>query len=195
MFAWSLIFEGFIRPSAFPFFPLHFFSVDSLSSVWLTCCKFIMAGNISVTNLGLADARIDEAEVVNPKQEQTTPVSQEVPPSVLHGNGTIYLDSSITFENYAYWAKRSREVEKSFSTADAGFASLGNVLLGKKTAPAPSQSQEVPVITDAAEKNSDLPPTDETNTADATDSWGITESEWSMPSELYELHPGARSFI
>ncbi|OGE55687.1 hypothetical protein PENARI_c004G01482 [Penicillium arizonense] len=105
-----------------------------------------MAGNISITNLGLADARIDEAEVITPKQEQTTSVSHEVPPSVLHGNGTIYLDSSITFENHAYWAKRSRE--------------------------------EVPAMTDATEKKSDLPPTGETNTADATDSWGITESEW-----------------
>jgi amino acid permease len=52
------------------------------------------------------------------------------------------------------------------------------MLLGKKIAPAPTQSQEVPAMTDATEKKSDLPPTGETNTADATDSWGITESEW-----------------
>ncbi|KAJ5770331.1 uncharacterized protein N7511_002382 [Penicillium nucicola] len=138
-----------------------------------------MADNISVSNQGLTDAPTDEPQVVNPKQDQPSLIANEIPPSVLHGSGSIYLDSSITFENYAYWAKRSREIEKSMPTTSAGVASLKNLLTGKKTAPAPAQSsQEVPVTTETTEKKSDLPPPEETKTAHATENWGITESEW-----------------
>jgi hypothetical protein len=155
-----------------------FLSESHPAHLALITASLIMTGNISVTSLGLADARINEAEVVSPKQEQTAPVSEEVSPPVSYGTESIYLDTRITFENYAYWANRSREVEKSLSAVDAGYSGLGSLLLGNKAATIPSRSQKVLVMTDNAKKKSDLPATDETTTTNASDGCGITESEW-----------------
>ena len=140
-----------------------------------------MAENITVSNEGLAETRMAEGETVE-KQEQDVSV-HNLPPPVVKGSGSIYLDSSITFENYVYWAKRSREIEKTISTADAGFAHLGKIILRKKISEASAstqaqiQEQDAPVTAESNEKNPTTP-AHETNNDITRDGWGITETEW-----------------
>ncbi|OQE44628.1 hypothetical protein PENCOP_c002G07913 [Penicillium coprophilum] len=110
-----------------------------------------------------ADAHPD-GEKVDTK-EGTVSVSQ---PSALDGKQSIYSDSTITFENYAYWAKRSREVEKNISTDDAGFAYWRKRLFRKSEAPVQNSS----AVAESSAKH-----TSTTNDSTA-DGWGITETEW-----------------
>ncbi|CAI7632362.1 unnamed protein product [Penicillium glandicola] len=133
-----------------------------------------MAGNISAANLGaMADAHLDEGEKIDTK-ERVVPVSREPAPAYTDdGNYSIYLDSKITFENYAYWAKRSREVEKNIPTDDAGFAYLTKKFFGKKSDAPVVQGQDAPVMAGPSVKS-----TGETNGQNPTDDWGITETEW-----------------
>ncbi|KAJ5098129.1 hypothetical protein N7532_005130 [Penicillium argentinense] len=151
-----------------------------------------MAGNISAANIGgVADARLGvEADVIGTKDEHPESMSHEISPPILHGPGSIYLDTSITFENYVYWANRSREVEKNIRTDNAGFAQLGRTVIGKKekTLPTSTPTPSVPTESNAAqppdEKTTDekkAPPgySDPTANSDtASDNWGVSESEW-----------------
>ncbi|KAJ5178371.1 Amino acid transporter transmembrane [Penicillium coprophilum] len=100
-------------------------------------------------------------------KEGTVFVSQ--PTSALDGRQSMYSDSTITFENYAYWAKRSREVEKNISTDDAGFAHWRKRLFSKPDAPVQRSS----AVAESSAKQ-----TSNTNSDSTADSWGITETEW-----------------
>lgn len=159
-----------------------------------------MAGNISVANIGgIADPRLrPEADIIATTEERPEPDLQDGPPSyegsnehdipapILHGPGSIYLDSSITFENYHYWANRSREIEKRIPTDNAGFSQLGKLMIGKKiqrTPPASPQSTSQP---DTSKTTTEKTPCEEPSSEsgstgksdNATDNWGITETEW-----------------
>ncbi|KAJ5812900.1 Amino acid transporter transmembrane [Penicillium robsamsonii] len=125
-----------------------------------------MADNISGVKVG-ANA-LDEGEKTD-KKEGTVPVSHE-PPSSFDGKRSMYLDSSIAFENYVYWAKRSREVEKHISTDDAGLAYWRKRLFRQKSdATVPNTS----ATTEPNDKHNI-----KTNGDSTGDGWGITETEW-----------------
>lgn len=160
-----------------------------------------MAGIISAANLGgVADPRVGhEADIIGTEEEHpTSKVNGDIPPNydgfnehhnipapILAGKDSIYLDPSITFENYVFWANRSREYEKTIRTDDKGFAAWFNALKNKKKNPIESQDASLP---DPSEKTNDketpdekkieTDPTDVTMKTDATDNYGITETEW-----------------
>ncbi|KAJ5356758.1 Amino acid transporter transmembrane [Penicillium concentricum] len=127
-----------------------------------------MADKISGADIG-ADAHLDEGEKMDTK-EGTVSVAHEPPAAFIDGNRSMYLDSSITFENYVYWAKRSREVEKHISTDDAGFAYWKKRLFSKRS---DVTVQNTSTITEPNDKH-----TIKTNGDGTGDGWGITETEW-----------------
>jgi hypothetical protein len=146
-----------------------------------------MASTVSAANLGgVADPRLgDEADVIGTTKEHRGGISGEIPPPDPHGHNTIYLDSSITFENYHYWANRSREFEKHIRTDNAGLAQLGNLLLGKKIPNEPPKldSSEIsPGHAGVLETNEKRATSNEdgnsTNGSNGGWSHGVTESEW-----------------
>ena len=63
-----------------------------------------MAGVVSGANLGaVADPRLgDEVDYIGTTDEGRGGISHEIGAPDTHGHNTIYLDSSITFENYHY---------------------------------------------------------------------------------------------
>jgi hypothetical protein len=63
-----------------------------------------MAGVTSGANLGgVADSRLgDEVDYIGTTDEHRGGISHEIGAPDPHGHNTIYLDSSITFENYHY---------------------------------------------------------------------------------------------
>lgn len=156
-----------------------------------------MAGNISAANVGgIADPRLGpEADTIGTAEEHPEsslhgsdpPVYEgskehDIPAPVLHGPGSIYLDSSITFESYHYWANRSREIEKNIPTDNVGLSQVGKLMIGKKPQGTPPQSS-APNTSNANGKaaGEKARPGSSSSTAksdDATDNWGVTESEW-----------------
>jgi hypothetical protein len=89
---------------------------------------------VSAANLGgVADSRLGgEADAIGTTEEHRGGISDEIAAPDTHGHNTIYLDSSIMFENYHYWANRSREFEKHIRTDNAGLAQVSNMILGRK---------------------------------------------------------------
>lgn len=137
-----------------------------------------MAGNIFGANAGAAtDAHLHEKEKMD-TNDPAVSISREPPSEISDGNRSIYLDSSITFENYVYWAKRSREIEKHISTDDVGFAHLSNKLFRKKKSDALVIMQGEIEEQDASVMKESSKPTNTMNGASTSDNWGITETEW-----------------
>jgi hypothetical protein len=141
-----------------------------------------MAGIVSAANFG-EDPRlsINEADAIG-----TTHHGDILPPDT-HGHNTIYLDNSITFENYHYWAKRSREFEKHIRTDNQGLAQIFNLIIGKKIAPEEPKihNSELNVPSNTLQEK-ELK-SSETNGGENGDSangsngaWahGVTEAEW-----------------
>ncbi|PWY81746.1 hypothetical protein BO94DRAFT_536947 [Aspergillus sclerotioniger CBS 115572] len=163
-----------------------------------------MAGVISAANLGgVADPRLgDEADIIGTEDEHHVTIERPsghalhtIPAPVMHGKDSIYLDSKITFENYLFWAERSRNVEKHIRTDDKGLQQLGNVLIGRKIKPEPpqpvletektsekdvSEKQPAPQDEQTSEKagsEKQSPPAYEA-TEGKVDKYGISETEW-----------------
>ncbi|KAI6910556.1 oligopeptide transporter protein [Hortaea werneckii] len=114
----------------------------------------------------------------------------------------MYSDSSITFEEYSWWAERSREYEKELSTEGAGIQGILNMLIGKKTKKETEGIQGVPPVSgglvqprpeaekikEAGGKSDDhsdrVVPTEKDADSDKAspqpnvDRYGITEDEW-----------------
>lgn len=176
--------------------PTWFFSARP-GIVLLYLAALIMAGNISAANVrGIADPRLGpEADVIGTAGEHPepgfhcslstiyeNPEGHDLPAPVLHGPGSIYLDRGITFENYHYWANRSREAEKNIPTDNTGFSQVGRLMIGKKpqgTQP-PSSLSKVR-ITDEKTAGTKARPDSSRSTdksEDAADNWEVTESEW-----------------
>ena len=140
---------------------------------------------------GVADPRLgDEADAIGTSHDV---VPGDVAPPDPHGHNTIYLDSSITFENYHYWANRSRAFEKHISTNDKGLQQIWNMVLGKKNpnqpyisdlevkAPAGERTNnEAPVPADVDEKNISNDGVNGGSIEKSKWSHGVSESEWEM---------------
>lgn len=148
-----------------------------------------MAGIVSAANLGgVADVRLgDEADAIGTTNEHRGSISGDIAPPDPHGHNTIYLDNSITFENYHYWANRSRAFEKHIRTDNAGLAQFANLLLGRKI------PNEEPKLDNAANGSGGTPPENvmeddekkdlsnvDTRANNTNGGWshGVTESEW-----------------
>ncbi|RAL13124.1 uncharacterized protein BO97DRAFT_450505 [Aspergillus homomorphus CBS 101889] len=154
-----------------------------------------MAGLISAANLGaIADPRLgNEADLIGTEAEHGVIIDTNnhhdkhdhrslhtIAAPVMHGKGSIYLDTTISFENYLFWARRSREVEKHIRTDDKGLQQLGNVILGRRgsnTAPPPqivdsggSNGEKV------SEKGSQGGKSDQGS--GSIDKYGLLETEW-----------------
>lgn len=141
-----------------------------------------MAGILSAANLGgVADPRLgNEADALGTTKEHRGSISADVSPPDAHGHNNIYLDDSITFEDYHYWAKRSREVEKHIRTDNAGLQQIGNLLIGRKVKDSPpvfdnSNSDKGSGDNVSNEKKNDYG-TPANN--GAVDNYGISETEW-----------------
>ena len=152
-----------------------------------------MAGLVSAANLGgIADARLgDEADAIGTNYEHRGSISHDIPPPDLHGHKTIYLDSSVTFEDYHYWANRSREFEKHIRTDNVGLRQIGNLLIGKKiknSEPALDFTQEKSPGNGSSDNGSDENkevnvPEKAVNAKDVRGDagggkYGVTEAEW-----------------
>ncbi|KAJ5811580.1 hypothetical protein N7474_007881 [Penicillium riverlandense] len=142
-----------------------------------------MAGNISAANLGgVADARLgEEADIIGTSKEYVPEDRlHQIPPPVLDGHQSIYVDSSIMFEEYRFWAQRSREVEKHIRTDNAGFAQLGKLMLGQKPNPEIDTVAQDPAPTESEKKSNPTPANAPagSDTDVETDGHGVTESEW-----------------
>jgi len=150
-----------------------------------------MAGVTSGVNLG--DARLgDEVDVIGTTDDYRGGISHEIAPPDPHGHNTIYLDSSITFENYHYWANRSRAFEKHIRTDNAGLQQIGNMLIGRKVKPVEASNDNSEKVfgntssEGAMENNEKRAVSNVDNSGDSTtgskDGWahGVTESDWEM---------------
>ena len=163
---------------------------ECLSSLSFSCppAKCTMATTVSAASLdGVADPRLgDEADAIGTIDEHRGGVSDEIAAPDPHGHNTIYLDNSITFENYHYWANRSRAFEKHIRTDNAGLAQIGNMLIGRKIQheqPIVDGPQSAPAAA-MAEKASNHDQGNESANEKAGGngvaewSHGITEAEW-----------------
>lgn len=108
----------------------------------------------------------------------------DVAPPDAHGHNTMYLDPSITFEAYHFWANRSREVEKYIST-DAGLKQLSKILVGKKVEKDPLPMMDTKqeglsekVAGDAVGTSGVLPESPSSEGHEDPPQFGVHESEW-----------------
>lgn len=95
------------------------------------------------------------------------------------GHNTIYLDSSITFEAYDFYAARAREAEKHFTT-ESVVKQVSKVLVGKKVAKEQQPVDEYPTGTSEKDPKHELasPPSNGSDTAPGEDRFGVNETEW-----------------
>lgn len=78
----------------------------------------------------VADPRLgDQPDFIGTSRD--TPSHQVAAPDT-HGHHNVWVDPNITFEQYVFWAERSREYEKHLTTGDAGLQGGLKVLMGKK---------------------------------------------------------------
>ena len=124
---------------------------------------------------GVADARLgNEADNIG-KGRQGSVAADIFEGTVTHRrHSVIYGDKSIQFEDYRYWADRSREYEKTLDTKGVGLAGTARMLIGK------GQHNEKPVqeIASTPETAGEKTEGESGNTPNAESRYGITESEW-----------------
>jgi hypothetical protein len=90
-----------------------------------------------------------------------------------HGHNTIYLDTSVTFEAYHFWAERAREEEKHFETV--GATTQIKEVFSRAEKKKKQQQQAIDAApTNAVEKSTSSPNAD--NESDSR--FGVTTSEW-----------------
>lgn len=121
-----------------------------------------MAGAIPAAGMASVDPRMGEdADIIGTSKEYDTQ-----PPEYADARkgSIVYTDKSVTFEEYHYWANRTRDYEKTLSTKDAGIGSWFSVLIGKKPPP-PAET--------AAEKTNEHDPTQS-----PVSQYGITDLEY-----------------
>lgn len=140
---------------------------------------FAQAANIG----GVEDVRIDKDNKLSEQiGTSSDPIIEKLGPADTHGHNTIYLDSSIPFEGYHWWAARSRAIEK-YIPANGGYSQILNIMLGKKPKEIdPSEGVPPSVRPSASEKQPGGVAGKFHNDVNAytgkVDRWGIEESEW-----------------
>jgi hypothetical protein len=159
------------------YFFSHFSSLFSLFSLFFqhTGVYVPVMENIAPSNEPFGEPHPTEGEF---GEKQNQDVSVDIPRPIVEGKDSIFLDSTITFENYVYWAKRSREVEKAIPTTGTGFMNLGKRMFGKRTSGVFEPAEPISPVVAAVNDKSVAAPAQETNTDGIQDGWGITEKEW-----------------
>ncbi|KAK4911321.1 hypothetical protein LTR66_017366, partial [Elasticomyces elasticus] len=133
-------------------------------------------GNASDTNWGAGN----EADAIGTSYEKRGSISHNIAAPELNGFHSIYHDKHIKFEDFHFWANRSREYEKTIRTDDKGFAQILRLVKGGKL------KQNVALTGEAnkhdATTGSEL---DEKRVVEGSDDfrpkkdkYGIEESEW-----------------
>jgi len=82
---------------------------------------------------GVTDPRLgEETDAIGKGRHGSVAANIAPGPSATQGrrNSLIYTDSSITFEDYHYWAKVSREYEKTIETANVGIQGIFKLVIG-----------------------------------------------------------------
>ena len=146
-----------------------------------------MAGILSVADIGgVVDART--GSLSGDIGTSHDPIMHEIKPPETHGH------SSISFENYHWWANRALEAEKHIST-NAGLKQIFSVMVGKKireeqpaeTQPTSEELTDVKYNEKAPDGKTTSANGSDTNSKDGNgngtkvvtkDRWGIAESEW-----------------
>lgn len=78
---------------------------------------------------GVVDPRIgDESEFIATRRDSAV---KAIAPPEAHGHNNIYLDTSISFEAYRFYADRAREHERGLST-DSVAKQLSKIVSGRK---------------------------------------------------------------
>lgn len=147
----------------------------------------------SFANLGgVADPRLGEETDAIGKGRHGSVAAAIAPTEQAHNarrNSLIYVDSSIQFEDYHYWANQSREYEKTLETANVGFAGMAKMVVGRG-----SHNGEQPIVgVDGSGSDSPSYELSEKKASDTGDSavahgtattptkedkYGLTETEW-----------------
>ena len=147
---------------------------------------------MSFANLGgVADPRgTEDVDFLGTKNEHRGSISHDVAAPDTHGHNTIYMDASIGFEDYHYWANRSRDYENHIQTESLGLQGVFKLLIGKKSKPTDPIIVGEPESVVAASKSSNSSNKDEkaiaeeqgtddtTRRPSQSDRWGVSETEW-----------------
>ena len=164
-----------------------------LSAGLLLLALLSMAGPISAGNLSVGDPRLSVSGGVDDIGTRQDSIIHHLGPPDTHGHNTVYLDSSITFETYHWWAQRAREYEKDIP-ANAGYTGFFNVLVGrmekeKTQLPADASggnagelkdgTEEVAMPKDdSVEKKADADVIDSPSHGSTKDEYGVAPAEW-----------------
>lgn len=133
---------------------------------------------------GVADPRLgDEADHIGKSRQGS--VAAEIRDGAVGGDGrerrrsVIYGDTSITFEDYVYWADRSREYERHLDTSNMGLQGILKVMLGKGVHAADKGERPVQELAEGGSSDDNEKPANDSSVEGAhTGRYGITESEW-----------------
>lgn len=96
----------------------------------------------------------------------------------------IYTDSTIMFEDYHYWAQRSREYEKGLTTQGFGLNGALKMVLGgghhnnKQPVNLPVASSGLPLDANQLSEKSEKPGNETVTPTASEDQYGITETQW-----------------
>jgi len=140
------------------------------------------SGYASAAGLGgVADPRLGhEADDIGTTRRR----SAEVRAGVLSApDGTNhYGDTSIPFESYHFWARRSREAEKHIPTSNAGYSGIINMILGKKSdaqIKADHTGAEITAVPLGEKEKEGAPGVASAgNVSPNEDRYGVTEEQW-----------------
>ena len=151
-----------------------------------------MAAPMGAGNLGgVGDARLSvDVDDIGTRHDS---IIHQVGPPDTHGHNTIYLDSSITFETYHWWAQRAREFEKDIP-ANAGYTGFFEVLVGRmkkeKTQlpgdrndasgaePTNEKERAAEIGSESPREDSEQKATDSPSTRSTKEKYGVTPAEW-----------------
>lgn len=136
---------------------------------------------------GVADPRLgDEPDYIGDSQDAPTVPAK----SDQRRKSLVYTDSSIPFEEYLWWAGKSREYEKSLTTSGSGIQGMVQMLMGKKTtkevditgvSPTSDPTQPPALSEKPGHADGESPNEKSSRASDAspqTDQYGISHSEW-----------------
>ncbi|KAK3075366.1 hypothetical protein LTR53_001371 [Teratosphaeriaceae sp. CCFEE 6253] len=121
---------------------------------------------------GVADARLGgEADNIGKGRQGSVAADIFEGTVTQRRHSLIYGDNTIQFEDYRYWADRSREYEKTLDTKGVGLAGSMRMLVGKGSH---SEKPVQELQSTPGEKTAGEPG----NTPGMESRYGITESEW-----------------
>lgn len=130
----------------------------------------------------VADPRLgDEADAIGKGHQGATAADIRDGTLTSRRMSAIYVDDTIQFEDYHYWANQAREFEKSIDVSGNGLAGIMKVALGKAHAEHPPQDLGVAGSDSSNHETNDEKAVATSNgpsPAVAESRHGVTEAEW-----------------